>query len=85
MGSMAARGMISHEVLQVAAIVEQLLGNETLDELIDERRIVALVDQLFAQFCGGVVAPRQGIQRRHPRGARIERVDLAAAGYVRPL
>src|ERR1700683_9380 len=77
--------MISHEILQVAAFIEQSFGAEVLDQRVNDSRIVTFIEQFAAQFRGCVVAPRQRIERRDPRRARIEGFDLAAAGDATPL
>jgi hypothetical protein len=79
MGPMPPRCVVRHEVLEKSPIVEQFLGAELFDQLVDNRGIVTLVAQLMAQLCRCVIAARQGIERRRPSRTRIERLYLATA------
>jgi hypothetical protein len=49
-GSVSARRVLCHEVLEVAAIVEKLLGAQALDERPDDALIIALLEQFAAQL-----------------------------------
>ena len=68
---MPPRRVVGHEVLEVAAIVEQFLGAELFNQLLDYRDVVTLVAQLAAQLSRCVIAARQGIERRGPSRTRI--------------
>ncbi len=72
--SLAPPGMVGHEVLDVAAVIDELLGAQPLDHFPDDGVIVTLIDEFAAQILGRTIAARQGIERRHPGGTRIERV-----------
>ena len=78
MGALAPAGVIGHEVLEIAAIVEQFLGAQPIYELVDHRGVVSLAEQLAAQLFRGVIAPREGIERRGACRAGVERI------YFRP-
>ncbi len=77
--SVAARRMGCHQILQVAAVVDQSLCAQPLDQRPDHGRVVALLEQLAAQFLRSVIAPRQRIERRDPGCARIQGLYVAAA------
>jgi hypothetical protein len=68
---MPPRCVVGHEVLEVAAIVEQFLRAEFFDQLVDYRGVETLVAQLAAQLSRCVIAARQGIERRRPSCTRI--------------
>jgi len=80
---MAAGRVVGDEILEVAPVVEQSLRAQLLDQLVDQSCVEPLVPQLAAQLAGGVVAPRQGIERRNACRPRIERLYRAAASDAR--
>jgi len=82
-GPVAARRLVGNKILQIAAVVDQFLRAQPLDQRSDHSQIVTLVEQLTAQLVGCMVAPRQRIERRDPGCARIERLYLAAAQTLR--
>ena len=59
--SLATRRVKADEIIHVATIVQQVLGNQPLDHLGEHTGIVALGLQLAAQLVCGVIAPREGI------------------------
>jgi hypothetical protein len=58
--------VVGHEVLEVAAIVEQFLRAQLFDQLVDHRGVETLVAQLAAQLPRCVIAARQRVERRRP-------------------
>jgi hypothetical protein len=53
--------MRDHEILHVAAVIEQSVGAEALDQRVNDSRIVTFIEEFAAQFRGCVVAPRKRI------------------------
>jgi hypothetical protein len=47
-GPLAPRGVISHEILQVAPIIEQFLGTQRFEQRRNDHRIVPLIEELTA-------------------------------------
>ena len=84
-GPLAPRCPKNDEVLHVAAIVEEFFGMQPLDDLADDCRIVALLEQFPAQVLGGVIASGHAIERRYSGGTRIERVYFRARQGFTPL
>jgi hypothetical protein len=84
-GPLAPRCTKTDEVLHVTAIVEEFFGTQPLDDLADDRRTVALLEQFPAQIIGCVIAPGQAIERRYSGGTRIERVYFWARQGFTPL
>src|ERR1700733_10571457 len=60
-GALTTAGMIGHEVLEIATVVEEFLGTQPIHELDDHRYVVSLAEQLRAQLFGGMIAPREGV------------------------
>ena len=47
-GPLAPRGVIGHEILKVAPIIEQFLGTQRFEQRRNDRRIVPLIEELTA-------------------------------------
>ena len=84
-GPLAPRCTKTDEVLHVAAIVEEFFGTQPIDDVADDRRIVALIEQFPAQILGCMIAPRQPIQRSDSGGTRIQRVYFRTGQGSTPL
>ncbi len=83
--SLPSRGMVGHEILRVALIVQQFLGAQRIDQRRNDRPIVTLIEQLTAQILGGVVAAGERVERRYTRRPCIERLELLAPQGITPL
>ena len=47
-GALAPRGVIGHEILQVAPIIEEFLGTQRFEQRRNDRPIVPLIEELTA-------------------------------------
>ena len=72
--SLAAGGAGADEIFNKAAVIDELLRTQPLDQLTDQGGIVTLIDQLAAQIRGRVVAARQGVEGSEAGRAMIERI-----------
>ena len=62
-GPLAPPRMVGHEVLDVAAVIDELLGAQPLDHFPDDGVIVALIDEFAAQILGRMISASQRIER----------------------
>jgi len=79
------RGMKADEIFHITPIVEQLLGAQGIDGESHDVPIVTLIEKLAAQIRGGVVAPRQGVERENPCRASVLGLYGQANQGVTPL
>jgi hypothetical protein len=83
--ALAPRGVVGHEILQVAPIIEQFLGTQRFEQRRNDHCIVPLIEELTAQILGRVVAAGERIERRRAGRTRIERFGLRATQAATPL
>ena len=83
--SLAPGGMKTDEIFHITPVVEQFLGAQGIDGEGHDVSIVTLLEELAAQIRGGVIAPRQRIERENPCRASVLGLCGQANQGVTPL